>query len=133
MKRLILLLIMLATFTNVSYASFPVLKETKPKVEVSQPNPVMDENRKVLLLSLVPIPAALLGAIFFSAGSIGFVLGIIVGAIAVSSALYSLYLNFKTPTFIWDWRNYLAILTALVLGALALFWTLIIIAFGGLG
>lgn len=133
MKRLILLLIMLATFTNVSYASFPVLKETKPKVEVSQPNPVMDENRKVLLLSLVPIPAALLGAIFFSAGSIGFVLGIIVGAIAVSSAVYSLYLNFKTPTFIWDWRNYLAILTALVLGYLALGSTLILIAFGGLG
>ena len=133
MKRLILLLITLATFANVSYASFPVLKETKPKVEVSQPNPVMDENRKILLLSLVPIPAALIGAIFFSAGSIGFVLGIIVGAIAVSSAVYSLYLNFKTPTFIWDWRNYLAILTALVLGALALFWTLIIIAFGGLG
>ena len=133
MKRLILLLITLATFANVSYASFPVMKKTKPKVEVSQPNPVMDENRKILLLSLVPIPAALIGAIFFSAGSIGFVLGIIVGAIAVSSAVYSLYLNFKTPTFIWDWRNYLAILTALVLGALALFWTLIIIAFGGLG
>ena len=133
MKRLILLLITLATFANLSYASFPVLKETKPKVEVSQPNPFMDENRKILMLSLVPIPAALLGAIFFSAGSIGFVLGIIVGAIAVSSAVYSLYLNFKTPTFIWDWRNYLAILTALVLGALALFWTLIIIAFGGLG
>ena len=42
MKRLILLLITLATFTNVSYASFPVMKKTKPKVEVSQPNPVMD-------------------------------------------------------------------------------------------
>ena len=119
MKRLILLLITLATFTNVSYASFPVMKKTKPKVEVSQPNPVMDENRKILLLSLVPIPASLLGSIFFSEGIL--VLGIIVSAIAVSSAVYSLYLNFKTPTFIWDWRNYLAILTALVLGALALF------------
>ena len=119
MKRLILLLITLATFTNVSYASFPVMRKTKPKVEVSQPNPVMDENRKILLLSLVPIPASLLGSIFFSAGIL--VLGIIVSAIAVSSAVYSLYLNFKTPTFIWDWRNYLAILTALVLGALALF------------
>ena len=119
MKRLILLLITLATFTNVSYASFPVSEVTKPKVEVSQPNPVMDENRKILLLSLVPIPASLLGSIFFSAGIL--VLGIIVSAIAVSSAVYSLYLNFKTPTFIWDWRNYLAILTALVLGALALF------------
>ena len=84
-------------------------------------------------MSLVPIPAALLGAIFFSAGSIGFVLGIIVGAVAVSSAVYSLYLNFKTPTFIWDWRNYLAILTALVLGFLAFFWTFIIIIFGGIG
>ena len=133
MKRLILFLITLATFTNVSYASFPILKETKPKLEVSQPNPVMDENRKILLLSLVPIPAALLGVIFFSAGSIGFVLGIIVGAISVSSAVYSLYLNFKTPTFIWDWRNYLAILTALVLGYLALLWTLVIIAYGGFG
>ena len=132
-KKLLLLFITLITFTNVSYASFPVLEVTNPKVEVSQPNPVMDDNRKILLLSLVPIPAAILGAIFFAAGSIGFVLGIIVGAIAVFSAIYSLYLNFTTPLFIWDWRNYLAIFTALVLGALALFWTLVIIAFGGIG
>ena len=47
----------------------------------------MDDNLKILLLSLVPIPAAILGVAFFSGGSIGFVLGIIVGAIAVLSPI----------------------------------------------
>jgi len=133
MRKLVLIFIMISTFMSLSYASFPVLKVTKSKVEVTQPNPFMDENSKILLLSLVPIPAAILGAIFFAGGSIGFVVGVIIGAIAVFSAIYSLYINFSTPLFVWDWRNYLAILTALVLGILALFWTLIIIAFGGIG
>ena len=62
----------------------------------------MDDNLKILLLSLVPIPAAILGVAFFSGGSIGFVLGIIVGAIAVLSPIYSLYLNFTTDIFYWD-------------------------------
>ena len=132
-KKLLLLLITLTILTNVSYASFPVTKNVNSELIISTSTIQMDENRKILLLSLVPIPAAILGAIFFAAGSIGFVLGVIVGAIAVSSAIYSLYLNFTTPLFVWDWRNYLAIFTALVLGALALFWTLIIIAFGGIG
>ena len=133
MKKLLLILITFTTLTNISYASFPVTENTQTEViETSRRTPLSD-NAKILLLSLVPIPAAILGAIFFAAGSIGFVLGIIVGAIAVFSAIYSLYLNFKTPLFVWDWRNYLAIFTALVLGALALFWTLIIIAFGGIG
>jgi hypothetical protein len=123
----------LTTFTNVSYASFPVTENTQTEViETSRRTPLSD-NAKILLLSLVPIPAAILGAIFFAAGSIGFVLGIIVGAIAVFSAIYSLYLNFTTDIVFWDWRNYLAIFTALVLGTLALFWTLIIIDFGGIG
>ena len=133
MRKLVLIFIMISTFMSLSYASFPVLKVTKSKVEVTQPNPFMDENSKILLLSLVPIPAAILGAIFFAGGSIGFVVGVIIGAIAVFSAIYSLYINFSTPLFVWDWRNYLATLTALVLGTLALFWTLIIIAFGGIG
>ena len=132
-KKLLLLLITLTILTNVSYASFPVTKNVNSELIISTSTIQMDENRKILLLSLVPIPAAILGAIFFAAGSIGFVLGIIVGAIAVFSAIYSLYLNFTAPLFVWDWRNYLAIFTALVLGALALFWTLIIIAFGGIG
>ena len=132
-KKLLLLLITLTILTNVSYASFPVTKNVNSELIISTSTIQMDENRKILLLSLVPIPAAILGAIFFAAGSIGFVLGIIVGAIAVFSAIYSLYLNFTAPLFVWDWRNYLAIFTSLVLGALALFWTLIIIAFGGIG
>jgi hypothetical protein len=132
-KKLLLLLITLTILTNVSYASFPVTKNVNSELIISTSTIQMDENRKILLLSLVPIPAAILGAIFFAAGSIGFVLGIIVGAIAVFSAIYSLYLNFTAPLFVWDWRNYLAIFTALVLGALALFWTFIIIVFGGIG
>jgi hypothetical protein len=133
MKKLILLLITITILTNISYASFPVTENTQTEViETSRRTPLSD-NAKILFLSLVPIPAAILGAIFFAAGSIGFVLGIIVGAIAVFSAIYSLYLNFTTDIVFWDWRNYLAIFTALVLGALALVWTLIIIAFGGIG
>jgi hypothetical protein len=132
-KKLLLLLITLTILTNVSYASFPVTKNVNSELIISQVTPQMDDNGKILLLSLLPIPAAIIGAILFSAGSIGFVLGIIVGAIAVGSAIYSLYLNFTTDIFYWDWRNYFSILSAVVLGVLALFWTLIIIAFGGIG
>ena len=130
MKKLILLLITLTVFTNLSYASFPVSEVTKSKVVLSQSNPVMDVNRKILLLSLVPIPATFLFAFLFSLGGVGSFLGIIVGTIAVSSAVYSVCLNFKIPIFIWDWRNYIATLIPLVLTALALFLILVTIAFG---
>jgi len=133
MNKLLLLLIALTTLTNVSYASFPVKENIHSEVLISQVTPQMDDNRKILLLSLVPIPAAIIGYLLFSAGSIGFVLGIIVGAIAVGSAIYSLYLNFTTNISFWDWKNYLAVITALVLGFLALAWTVIVIAYGGIG
>ena len=133
MNKLLLFIITLFTLINVSYASFLVTETTQSETAVSKSIPRMDDNLKILLLSLVPIPAAILGVAFFSGGSIGFVLGIIVGAIAVLSPIYSLYLNFTTDIFYWDWKNYLSILTALVLGVLALFWTIIIIAFGGIG
>ena len=133
MKKLLFLLIMLTTLNNVSYASFPVVEDEKAKTVVVQPTPKMHDNLKILLYSLVPIPAAILGAAFFSAGSVGFILGTIVGAIAVLSAIYSLYLNFTTDVSFWDWRNYFSILSAVVLGSLALFWTIIIMAFGGIG
>ena len=106
MKRLILLLITLATFTNVSYASFPVLKKTKSKVEVSQLNPVMDENRKILLLTLASLFGVFLG--FSKIAVSSYWLGGSVVAISLLSLIWSFYLNFKTPIFIWDWRNYLS-------------------------
>jgi len=133
MKKLLLLLITITTFTNVSYASFPVKESDNSEVIVSQVSPPMDDNLKILLLSLVPIPAAIIGAILFSAGSIGFVLGIVVAAIAFGSAIYSLYLNFTTNISFWDWKNYLAVITALLLGLLTLGFSVIIITFGGLG
>ena len=135
MKKLLLILITLLIIQNISYASFPEIEKTQTEIiETSMKIPLTD-NQKILLLSLVPIPAAIIGAGLFSpgGGSIGFVLGIIVGAIAVGSAIYSLYLNFTTNIAFWDWKNYLAVITALVLGLLALAWTVIIMAFGGIG
>ena len=133
MKKMILLLITLITLMNVSYASFPVTENTQANIiEIPRRIP-MDDNLKILLLSLVPIPAAIIGAILFSAGSIGFVLGIVVAAIAFGSAIYSLYLNFTTNISFWDWKNYLAVITALLLGFLTLGFSVIIITFGGLG
>jgi hypothetical protein len=133
MKKLLLLLITLTSLTNVSYASFPVTEKTQVNIiEIPRRIP-MDDNLKILLLSLVPIPAAIIGYILFSAGSIGFVLGIVVAAIAFGSAIYSLYLNFTTNISFWDWKNYLAVITALLLGFLTLGFSVIIITFGGLG
>jgi len=130
---MILLLITLITLMNVSYASFPVTENTQANIiEIPRRIP-MDDNLKILLLSLVPIPAAIIGYILFSAGSIGFVLGIVVAAIAFGSAIYSLYLNFTTNISFWDWKNYLAVITALLLGFLTLGFSVIIITFGGLG
>jgi hypothetical protein len=117
----------------VSYASFPVREDVQPKnLEITQSPPVSD-NLKILLYSLVPIPAAIIGIGFFSMGSVGFIFGVIVGAVAVFSAIYSLYLNFTTDIYYWDWKNYLAVITALVLGFLAFGWTVIIMVFGGIG
>jgi len=129
MKKL-LLLIVLTTFANVSYSSFPVAENEGH--EIIQISPISD-NLKILLFSLVPIPAAILGVILFSGGSVGFLFGVIMGAVAVFSAIYSLYLNFTTDIYFWDWRNYLAVITALVLGFLAFGWTVIIMVFGGIG
>ena len=112
MKKIILLLITLTTLTNVSYASFPVLEVTKSKVEVSQPNPVMDENRKILLLTLASLFGVLLGFIMIAAYA--YWLGGSVVAISLLSLIWSFYLNFKTPIFIWDWRNYLSAIIALL-------------------
>ena len=112
MKKIILLLITLRTLTNVSYASFPVLEVTKSKVEVSQPNPVMDENRKILLLTLASLFGVLLGFIMIAAYA--YWLGGSVVAISLLSLIWSFYLNFKTPIFIWDWRNYLSAIIALL-------------------
>ena len=109
MKRLILLFYY-ATFTSVSYASFSVLKETKPKVEVSQLNPVMDENRKILLLTLASLFGVFLG--FSKIAVSSYWLGGSVVAISLLSLIWSFYLNFKTPIFIWDWRNYLSAIIA---------------------
>ena len=112
MKKLLLLLITIITFSNECYASFPVSEVTKSKVEVSQPNPVMDENRKILLLTLVSLFGVLLG--FIMIATYAYWLGGSVVAISLLSLIWSFYLNFKTPIFIWDWRNYLSAIIALL-------------------
>ena len=132
MKKLLQLLFSIAILSNTSYASFPITE--KAEVESAQISKFGDnDNRNILLLALAPIPLAIIGAIAFNAGSVGFVFGSIFGFTAVISAIYSIYLNLRTNISFWDWRNYFSILSAVVLGALALFWTLIVMAFGGIG
>tara|TARA_B100000767_G_C19409762_1_gene387482 strand:+ start:117 stop:500 length:384 start_codon:yes stop_codon:yes gene_type:complete len=112
MKKLLLLLITIITFSNVCYSSFPVSEVTKSKVEVSQPNPVMDENSKILLLTLASLIGVFLGFSMIAVSA--YWLGGSVVAISLLSLIWSFYLNFKTPIFIWDWRNYLSAIIALL-------------------
>ena len=85
------------------------------------------------MLALVPIPLAVIAAIVFSAGSIGFVYSSIFAITAIISAIYSIYLNQRTNVYFWDWKNYISIISSAVLGALALIWTIIIMSFDWLG
>ena len=119
-KKLLLLLIMLTLFTNVSYASFPVTENTQTEViETSRRTPLSD-NAKILLLSLVFIPAGILVSILLSFGSAFFWRGVLL-AISMLSAIYSLYLNFTTDIVFWDWRNYLALIITLPILLITLF------------
>lgn len=130
MKKLLLISLTLFIIQNISYASFPVIEKTQTEIIETPRKILLTDNAKILLLSLVPIPAAIIGAILFSARDIlGVFEGVLLGAIAVGSAIYSLYLNFSTNIVFWDWRNYFSIFSALVLGFLALVWTMIFIAF----
>ena len=130
MKKLLLISLTLFIIQNISYASFPVIEKTQTEIIETPRKIPLTDNAKILLLSLVPIPAAIIGAILFSARDIlGVFEGVLLGAIAVGSAIYSLYLNFSTNIVFWDWRNYFSIFSALVLGFLALVWTMIFIAF----
>jgi hypothetical protein len=134
MKKLLLISLTLFIIHNISYASFPVIEKTQTEIIETPRKIPLTDNAKILLLSLVPIPAAIIGVILFSTFDIlGVFEGVLLGAIAVGSAIYSLYLNFSTNIVFWDWRNYFSIFSALVLGFLAIGWTMIIIAFGGLG
>jgi hypothetical protein len=134
MKKLLLISLTLFIIQNISYASFPVIEKTQTEIIETPRKIPLTDNAKILLLSLVPIPAAIIGVILFSTFDIlGVFEGVLLGAIAVGSAIYSLYLNFSTNIVFWDWRNYFSIFSALVLGFLALGWTMIIIVFEGLG
>ena len=134
MKKLLLILLFLPIifFTNFSYASFPVLKKVQNEV-IETPVRGDNNNRNILLLALAPIPLAVIAAAAFSAGSVGFIFGSIFGITAILSAIFSIYLNLRTNIYFWDWKNYFAMLSALVLGVLTLGWTVIIMAYGGIG
>ena len=110
------------------FASFPI--DEKSQTESVQTSSFGDNNnRNILLLSLAPIPLAVIAVIAFSVGSFGFILGSIFGFSAFISAGYSMYLNLRTNISSWDWKNYFSIFSAVVLGALALFWTMTVMAF----
>ena len=116
MKKLILTIIALSTFTNVSYASFPVT-EVEPIYDVSdslisKPGRPIDDNGRVLLLTLVSLLGSLLGFILIA--SYAYWLGGSVVTISLLSLLYSFYLNFTINIIFWDWRNYLSAIIALL-------------------
>jgi len=131
MRKIILILISIIILKNISYASFPLSK--KEQIKVIELPSFGDDSRDILLLSLAPIPLAAIATIAFSGGSIGFIIGSILGITAILSSIYSIYLNLRTNITFWDWRNYFSMLSAVVLGALALFWTAIVMSFGGIG
>ena len=131
MRKIILILISIIILKNISYASFPLSK--KEQIKVIELPSFGDDSRDILLLSLAPIPLAAIATIAFSGGSIGFIIGSILGITAILSSIYSIYLNLSTNIAFWDWRNYFSMLSAVVLGALALVWTIIVMSFGGIG
>jgi len=116
MKKLLLLLIMITTLANVGYASFPVT-EVEPVYDVSD-SPIskrgrpIDDNGRVLLLTLVSLLGSLLGFILIAAYA--YWLGGSVVTISLLSLLYSFYLNFTINIIFWDWRNYLCAIIALL-------------------
>ena len=131
MRKIILILISIIILKNISYASFPLSK--KEQIKVIELPSFGDDSRDILLLSLAPIPLAAIATIAFSGGSIGFIIGSILGITAILSSIYSIYLNLSTNIAFWDWRNYFSMLSAIFLGALALVWTVIVMSFGGIG
>lgn len=132
MIKKLLLIVSITLISNLIFAAFPINEKSQTEsVQIS--NFGDNNNRNILLLSLAPIPLAVIAVIAFSAGSFGFILGSIFGFSAFISAGYSVYLNLRTNISSWDWRNYFSILSAVVLGTLALIWTIIVMSFGGIG
>tara|TARA_B110000196_G_C20690764_1_gene450731 strand:- start:125 stop:526 length:402 start_codon:yes stop_codon:yes gene_type:complete len=131
MKKLIFLLITLITLTSVSYASFPVTENTQSVVIETSRKVPMSDNLKILLLSLVPILAAMLISIISSVATGTGLLETFICLIAFLSCIYSLYLNFKTDIAFWDFRNYIALILGLGLGILSFMMTVLIFAYGG--
>jgi len=131
MKKLIFLLITIITLTSVSYASFPVTENTQSVVVETSRKVPMSDNLKILLLSLVPILAAMLISIISSVATGTGLLETFICLIAFLSCIYSLYLNFTTDIAFWDFRNYIALILGLGLGILSFMMTVLIFAYGG--
>ena len=72
MKKLLLISLTLFIIHNISYASFPVIEKTQTEIIETPRKIPLTDNAKILLLSLVPIPAAIIGAILFFAGVFSF-------------------------------------------------------------
>ena len=108
MKKLILLLITLTTFTNVSYASFPVEQNTQTEIVSEIPNYGNKQSIwGILSLSLSVIGIILLFTPAIGTGLILHLLAIIFGAIGFNKKLKGLAIS-----------GFVLSLTSLVVGIL---------------
>tara|TARA_B100000768_G_C11040256_1_gene273946 strand:- start:54 stop:353 length:300 start_codon:yes stop_codon:yes gene_type:complete len=73
---------------------------------------LLDDNGRVLLLTLVSLLGVILGLIMIA--DYAYWLGSSVVPISLLSVLYSFYLNFTKNIIFWDWRNYLSAIIALL-------------------
>ena len=95
MKKLVLLLITLITFANVSYASFPIKKENQSEISII----LESKNDPWYKTNLFKISLALLGLIIFSIDSN-------IGSLILTAIVLYYLIGFIKRLINWDFTPY---------------------------
>jgi len=120
-KKLILLLVTLTTFTNVSYASFPVTETQQTEIVESNNAELPAYSSRNSLWAILSISCALLSLILVPnvfAIAIVSLLGVIFGAIGFNKKLKGLAITGFIFSLIFLIISLVAILIGLVFGAM---------------